>query len=279
MQRDVGSNNKTTGRRTMSESMRPARDAPDPKTVSSLEKRKTVRDVGNDETSSREANKRARRSTSAFYHCHLTMLQSLYQEDGDEDTWRMIDLFLQRRPLLMRKTRERSNLRSVNEEAIQFLQSSSASSPHHSPPVYANGTMVNPPLSPRTRMFSPHRSPSTFQQRRPNSLALVSRLLGRKAAASNAALHELAKPFCPLIKATDEHLKGLEEMLDTLRQETLEKHRERMSKLLSPSMSDSSSSHVASRWEDGGEDDDKTALVESKIRLWRMLAHALQDVA
>lgn len=266
-------------KKTMSESMRPTRDEDDPKTVSNSEKRKSMRDVENDETGSREANKRARRSTTVFHHCHLTMLQSLYQEDGDEKTWRMIDLFLQRRPLLMKQTRKRSNLRSVHEEAVHFLQSSSASCTIQSPPGYASETTAKPQLSPRNRMFSPHLSPSTVPQWRPNSLGLVCRLLGRKAAAANATLHELAKPFHPLIKATDNHLKGLEDMLDTLRQERLEKHRERMSKILSPSMSDASGSHVASRWEDGGQGDDKIALVESKIRLWRMLAHALEEVA
>jgi hypothetical protein len=92
------------------------------------------------------------------------------------------------------------------------------------------------------------------------------------------ALQEFAKPFGPLVKVTNEQLKGLDEMLAALRQDRLEKHRVKFFKLLSPSTSDSSSSHIASRW-DGGEDNDKIVLVESKIRLWRMLARALEDVA
>ena len=264
----------------MSHSMRPTSDEDDPNTVSNLEKRKSMGDVENEETESRHANKRARRATTRFYRCHLTMLQSLNQEDGDENTWRMIDLFLQQRPLLMKKTRERSDLRSVHEEAVQFLERSSSSCPHQSPLVYASETTAKPQLSPGSRMFSPHRSPSTVSKRRPNSLGLVCLLLGRKAASADATLKELVKPFHPLILATEKRLKGLEDMLDALRQERLEKHRERMSKLLSPSMSDSSGVHVGCGREDGGQDDDdKIALVESKIQLWRMLAHALEDVA
>lgn len=251
--------------------MRPARGATDPKTMLSLAKRKPMGDVANDKANSRKGKRARSQSTSAFHPCHLTMLQSLHQDDDEdgEDTWRMIDLFLQRRPLLMKKTKEIADLRSVHEEAVKFSQcSSSASSPHQS----------NPQLSPHVTMFSPPRSPPTVRQRCPNSLVLLSRLIGRKAAVSNAALQQFAKPFGPLVTVTNKQLKGLEEILATLRQDRLEKHRENMSELFSPSTSDSSFSHIANLVEDGRDGNHTIVLVESKIRLWRMLSRALKHV-
>lgn len=214
-------------------------------------------------------NKRARPSsmtTPTFHACHLTMLQSLHEKDVSTETWKQVKVFLKQRPLLLEKKKEREHLRGIHQEALKYVkhQNNSIKQPLYTTPQ---------PLQQSPPMFSPlGMSPAgavtcTTKPRR--SLTLVARLLGTR-----AALEE-GTAFTSLLAETNNRVQNLEVMLQKLRQERLEKDRKKMAQLLSSNNTAVNGNNTA---DDGAEHDHKIVEMETKIRLWRMLAHALRQV-
>ena len=188
----------------------------------------------------------------------------------DPNTWKQMDDFLKQRSTLKQKKREREHLRGIHQEAVQYVLEQSKSSDHKQ----RSGPLFTPqqPPSPAMSVFSPLRTSPAQKQVRPRRtpLALVARLLGRK-----AALQEGTHPFSTLLTETDLRVQGLEKTLQTLQQERLEKERNKMSQLLMNLSSSSSKNHSIS-----DEDTSYNKIVETqtKIRLWSILAHALRQV-
>lgn len=211
------------------------------------------------------ANKRARQSPS-FHACHLTMLQSLHENDNDID-WNQVKLYLKQRPILLQKKREREHLQGIHHEAEKYVKQDNDNNAAKQP-LYTTPQQQSP------SMFSPlGMSPagvSGHNARPRRSLALVARLLGRRAASQEGS------PFASLLTETNTRVGSLEKALHTLRQERIEKDRKRMAKLLSSD--DANGENHGDDCDDSNDYHDTIVKTETKIRLWKMLAHSLRQV-
>jgi len=207
---------------------------------------------------------------ATFHECHLTMLQSLSQEeDGvNTDTWKQVQQFLQQRPLLLKRQNERQNLQGIHQAAVEYVLKQSQSKSDH----YHNTDLVRPKKiqSPTVNMFSPLRTSPPAANNKSLPLALVARLLGRRVASQQCTL-----PFSTLLTETNERLQELKAFLQSLRQERLEKDGRKMAMLISRcDYSDSNNKND----NDTDQDCNKIVETETKICLWNMLAHSLRQV-
>lgn len=246
------------------------------------EKRKIGGDTAEAERNAKRARTQAAMTKHSFQECFLTMLMCLYTNEEDNntvnpDTWKQVQLFLKQRPLLLRNKKERERLHGIHQEAVDHVKSQNKTQHQASLLLTPRPTpqQLQSPHHPTSSMFSPLTTTSpaaTNKQPRRSTLALVARLLGRRAAVRQS---EAAHPFASLLIETNSRVQELEGKLQSLRQERLEKDRQRMTQLLSTKHASPSNNNTN---DDDNGDYNTIVKVENKIRLWKMLAHALRQV-
>lgn len=251
----------------------------------------------NDELDGNDNEKRSQRrrasTTTAlhatgFHECHLIMLKSLYNDESDDDsTWNQVKLFLQQRKRLLQGKKEREHLQHVHQAAVDHvhkqgksLESRAASftPPPPPPPQHLQSPAVNSVFSPLTMTPTKSQHGGGFTSTNTCSLALVARLLGKRAA--DATVTTDTAPFSSLLQEVNAHISKLQASLQTLQQERLERNRNQMTQLLlSSNMNNENDSiNIDSGGTNDNDDDNKMVEVESKIYLWKMLAEALRQV-
>lgn len=210
------------------------------------------------------APKRAR-TIKPFYKSHLTMLQSLCENDHvHENTWNAVKLFLQNKSVLLKHKKKQEHLRGIHQQAVKHVQHQSAAQPHT--PTYATPQQLHSPS-----MFSPlGMSQATTTDRPRCSFAIVVRLLGLQADAA-----QQDSRFSSLLADTNARIEQLEATLKTLKLKRREEDRKKMKSLLSGS---SANENINDADANGVSNDNVIIETETKIQLWKMLAHELTQV-
>lgn len=216
---------------------------------------------------------------ASFQECHLSMLRSLYKESDNTisaKTWKQIKEFLQQRPKLLEARRQRQLLQGIHDEAVKFVlknsqKNNSTTSVIHTPQHHHHHHHHHLTTASPLSMFSPAAA-SVATTKRPNtntnSLALVARLLGRRARQGSGS----NMPFSNLRRETNEQMQQLTKSLETLQQEQLESYKQQLKRLANEQDSSTSTE------QDFPRNEGKLVETEARIHLWSMLAHSLQQV-
>ena len=245
-----------------------------------------------------------RMEKARFLAFHTDILQSLHNKDDERlepKVWKTIHRFLQQRERLMKSKHCARNMKSVHGEALRHCDDFEVGGNAATPQAVRNvgsvvgsgvksSLLVNSPTFRGSVLFSQtaasQNTPggggaaaehlSSNPDNNNNNFYIIARLLGRQHQIMESTCQQRAQPFQPLLATTLTRIGTLHRELHRLRQLRWAAHHQHVRDALSVAEDDrppESSSSSAQQ----DEERCRVAVLESKIYLWSLLAHDLQE--
>lgn len=197
----------------------------------------------------------------------------------------MARLFLEKKSDAISHRNEERRLCRIHGEALNALEASMKNPTSFKPSVFHSELATPRQSSPRANgAFSPHSpynrsSPGQSPQLTKNSLALVTRLLGKKHSLAQKVAKEHAYPFLPLSHAIEHRLSTLEATVRSRNAERDDKDQAKAMDLISPPIYKTRHGITRDNLDTAAKEHEDIPEIEAEIRLWTMLFDSIKAIS